>query len=251
VRFFEATQFQIGEVELKDTPTSLAEAMRYDEFEDQLQFHTQTRTTTDGGGRAAMFHGHSDAGDEAVIKENIKRFLHRVDEGVRNYAGNHRTPLVLAGVEAMRGLYMEVSQYPAIVEEGIAGNPEMKDAKELHEAAWPLVEALFMQTQHDAADAYMHLAGTNDARASADLAEIVSAAFFQRVDTLFVPSGQEQWGIFDAQSNIVETHLEQKSGDIDLLDFAAANTLINGGTVYALTPENIPGEESVAAIFRY
>lgn len=251
VRFFEATQFQIGEVELQDTPTSLDEAMRYDEFEDQLQFHTQTGRTTDAGGRAAIFHGHSDAGDEAVIKENIKRFLHRVDDGVRNYAENNRTPLVLAGVDTMRGLYTEVSQYPTIVEQGVGGNPEMQDAKELHEAAWPLVEALFMQTQQDAADVYMHLAGTEDARASDDLAEIVSAAFFQRVDTLFVPTGQERWGKFDAENSVAEVHPEQKSGDMELLDFAAANTLINGGTVYALTPEKIPGRESVAAIFRY
>jgi len=43
-------------VELEDVPQSIAEALRYDDPEKSLQFHTGTS----GGGngeRAAMFHG--------------------------------------------------------------------------------------------------------------------------------------------------------------------------------------------------
>ncbi|MEZ4864862.1 MAG: hypothetical protein R3C14_26350 [Caldilineaceae bacterium] len=250
VRFWEGTRRQIGEISLDDTPTSLAEAMRFDEFNDQLQFHTQTGANTDGG-RAAIFHGHSNAGDEAVVKENIKRFLNRVDDGVCDHVEDQRTPLVLAGVEVMRGLYQEVANYQTIVDAGVDGNPERLSAQELHAQAWPLVEPRFAQAQQAAVDGYLHLAGTNDARASADLNEIVAGAYFQRVDTLFVPLDVQQWGRFEPEANRVDRHDEQQTGDFDLLDFAAVHTLINGGVVYALAPEEMPGHHLVAAIFRH
>ncbi|MEZ4682685.1 MAG: hypothetical protein R2932_51610 [Caldilineaceae bacterium] len=47
-------------------------------------------------------------------------------------------------------------------------------------------------------------------------------------------------------------HDERQSGDIDLPDFAAIHTILNGGAVYALAPTEIPGTNAItAAIFRY
>ena len=40
-------------------------------------------------------------------------------------------------------------------------------------------------------------------------------------------------------------------GAIDLLDFAAAQTLLNSGTVYALQPEEMSRDSTIAAVFRY
>ncbi|HRW05504.1 MAG TPA: hypothetical protein P5121_10435 [Caldilineaceae bacterium] len=250
VRFFEGTRQQLGAISLGEAPTSLAEAMRYDEFNDQLQFHTQTGTNSDGG-RAAIFHGHSDAGDEAVIKENIKRFLNQVDDAVCDTIDDNGAPLVLAGVEMMCGLYKEISQYPSIVPETIGGNVEQREDADLHAEAWALVEKQFSTSQQEAADAYLHLAGTDDPRAGTDLKEIVAGAYFQRIDTLFVQKDLQQWGTFDKQANTVHIHQNQQAGDTDLLDFAAVHTMLNGGTVYAVTPQEVPDGQSVAAIYRY
>lgn len=250
VRFFHGTRLQIGEIELHDTPSSLEEAMRFDEYESQLQFQTGTGTASDAG-RAAVFHGHSDAGDEAVIKENIKRFLHRVDDGVRDHVRDERTPLVLAGVEFMRGLYREAGQYPSIVDDGIDGNPEMLDARELHERAYPIVEPLFSEAVQEDTDRYMHLVGTDDARASSELADVVSSAYFQRVDTLFVPENVQRWGSFDPEQNQVRPHESKETADHDLLDFAAIHTLLNGGRVYVMQEGKMPQHATVAAIYRY
>ncbi len=62
---------------------------------------------------------------------------------------------------------------------------------------------------------------------------------------------QQEWGLFDSSSETVYLHQEKETGDEDLLDFAAAHTLLNGGTVYAVPPEKIPYSTPVAAIFRY
>lgn len=49
----------------------------------------------------------------------------------------------------------------------------------------------------------------------------------------------------------VYLHPEKEAGDEDLLDFVAAHTLLNGGTVYAVPFEEIPYSTAVAAIYRY
>jgi hypothetical protein len=68
---------------------------------------------------------------------------------------------------------------------------------------------------------------------------------------LFVAVGIQQWGTFDPQTRNVHIHHEATPHDEDLLDVAAVQTFINSGTVYAITPDNMPGEHHVAAVFRY
>jgi len=71
------------------------------------------------------------------------------------------------------------------------------------------------------------------------------------VETLFVPVGEQVWGIFDPTANAVQIHAQPRAGDEDLLDLAALHTLTNGGTVYAVEPGSVPEDQSIAAIFRY
>lgn len=42
-----------------------------------------------------------------------------------------------------------------------------------------------------------------------------------------------------------------RATNLDLLDLAAVQTILNGGRVFALHPEQMAGGASVAAIFRY
>lgn len=49
----------------------------------------------------------------------------------------------------------------------------------------------------------------------------------------------------------VSIHQQAEYGDEDLLDFAAVQTLLYGGTVYAVEQRHVPGGTSAAALFRY
>ena len=71
------------------------------------------------------------------------------------------------------------------------------------------------------------------------------------VDTLFIEIGAHVWGVYDEVANRIEIHDERQPGDEDLLDLAAVHTFLQGGTVHALRPENMPGENGLAATFRY
>ncbi|HRX01142.1 MAG TPA: hypothetical protein P5280_16735, partial [Cyclobacteriaceae bacterium] len=177
IRFFEGTRFRIREIELdSDMPTSLAEATPSDDLESQL--HLYTRTSHSGrGDRLATYYGTADAGDKALIKEHIKRFLRMVDNGVNEKIGGESVPLILGGVEFMRGLYREVAHYPHILDKGVGGNLDLLSPQELHQRVWPIVEPHFQQKLDTARDAYLQLAGTDDVRASANLEAVVSGAY--------------------------------------------------------------------------
>jgi hypothetical protein len=113
------------------------------------------------------------------------------------------------------------------------------------------VEPVFQQSQKEAMERYQELAGADTGKVSNDIKEIISAAYFQRVDSLFVPVGQQLWGDFDPDTMAVDLHSEQEPDDEDMLDFAAIHTSLNGGAVYAVEPELVPDQASAAAIFRY
>jgi hypothetical protein len=246
VRLLQGTRYSIRELELEDVPKSLAEALRYDDPEKQLQFHTQT--PGERGDRGAIFHGHGVVSDDE--KQDILRYFQLVDKGLhQDLFQDERTPLILAGVEYLLPLYKEATTYPYVLEEEIEGNPELLSAKELHERAWAIVRPHFQQAQKEAVAQYEQLAGTE--RVSKDIRRIVPAAHYGEVDTLFVAVRFQQWGTFDPDTNTIHLHGEAEPGDEDLLDSAVVQTLLHGGTVYALAPEKVPGGVPLAALFRY
>jgi hypothetical protein len=249
VRLFQGTRFSVGEVKLEEAPESLADALRYDDPEKRLQWHTATGSPGSAGMRWGAHHSHMPASDEE--KNEILRFLQQVDVGVSSLLAGETAPLLLAGVNYLLPIYHEANSYPHLVGEGVTGNPDEMEAEELHHRAWEIVASRFAEGREEAAAAYLHLAGTDDERASADLTEIVPAAYFERVDQLFVPVNVERWGRFHPESGQVNTHDEREVGDQDVIDLAAIHTLFNAGTVYAVEPDQVPGEGLVAAILRF
>ncbi len=225
-------------------PQSLAEALKYDTTEKQLQFHTGT---PQGGDRAAVFHGHGAGNDEQ--KDNILRYFRQVDKGLQELLKHQQGPLVLAGVEYLFAIYKEANSYPYLMDEGVTGNPDELKAEELHPLAWKIVQPYFETAQTAAIERYQELIGTG--QTNNNIKEIVPTAYYKLIDTLFVAVGVQQWGNFTKDENQVELHQQQEIGDEDLMDFAAIHTLLNGGTVYAVEPEAVPDNTPLAAVFRY
>jgi hypothetical protein len=244
VRLLGASRYSADEVELgDDVPESLTDALKFDDPEKQLQSHTGS---SGGGGRTAVFHGH---GAEDDSKDDILRYFRKIDRGLRDVLKGQEAPLVLAGVDYLLPIYREASTYPGLVEEGTTGNPEELSVEELHEQAWKIVEPRFSEVRREAAERYAELAGTG--RTSTDPQEVILAAYYGRVDTVFVASGVRRWGAFDPGTGEVDLHDEPEAGDSDLLDFAAVQTILNGGTAYLTDREKTPGRADVACVFRY
>lgn len=258
VRLYQGTHQSISEVTTAEIPAGIVDALQQDEdAEEQLQTHVQNRTAqADGGSRMdAAHHGHGGGNSDDMSgtpQDELKRFLREVDESVCDYIGGEDVPLVLAGVSEYLPLYRDANNYPHLIEDEIAaGNPEAVNVNDLHEKAWSIVEPVFLEAEEVEADRFEQLYYQDEDMASDDFHEILPGCAYSRVDTLFVPLGEYRWGRFDPSTNTVEVHESQQPGDGDLLNYAAVSAYLNGATIHALRPENMPGGRSVAATFRY
>lgn len=248
VRFFEGTRHTVGQIDLPEgTPTSLEEALRFDDPEKELQFHTGT--SQEAGQRDGMFHGHGGAPEEH--KDRIERYLNLLDHGLKPVYRESRTPWVLAGVDYLHPIYRKVSEYQHILEDGITGNTDHMRAEDLHEQAWPLVAPHFRRQLDEVIDRYHALRGEN--RSTDDIETILAAALYGRVESLVLASDVHLWGAFDHASGELLHQQEEQSDhdDLALLDFAAMQTLQNGGQVYAIRHEDMPDAALALAVLRY
>lgn len=84
-----------------------------------------------------------------------------------------------------------------------------------------------------------------------EASDLLTAQINGRVGTLFVASGTRRWGAFDPGTGEVDLHDEPEAGDGDLLDFAAIQTILNGGAVYVTDLAEMPNGAEVACLFRY
>jgi hypothetical protein len=240
VRLLHGTRFTVSEIELSDIPTSLVEALWYQDRERQLQFHQTGRTGRTG--LAAVFHGQGMGADTA--DEEIAQFFRAVDAGIHHIV-DPNVPVVLAGVAYLFPLYRKVSQHSGIVDGGIEGNPEHLSVARLHELALPVVEHL-LDRDRFAAEARI-AAGT--APVASTLEEIATAARQARVDTAFLTNGTKAWGRFTNGGVTVEGADESTPEAVDLVDDIARNTWANGGRVY-LT-DDVPGAGPAVAVLRF
>ncbi len=252
VKLYQATHFSMSKVQTREIPESLEEALAFDVPERSVQQHTAARAGERGD---SMFHGHGtpNSDDEhAAPKSDLHRFFRMIDDGLKETLHDENAPLLLAGVKYYLPIYRDVNTYDGLIKDRIIpGNPEHLGPSELHEKAWEALEPVFLASQDEAKETFHTLHGHNDGLTSDDLREIIPAATFGRVDTLFVPVGMHQWGAYDADQNEVELHETHQSGDEDLMDLAAVRTYLNGGRVHAMRTENMPLPSRIAASFRY
>jgi len=245
VRLLQGTRYSVNQVELENVPDSLADALKYDDPEKQLQFHTGA--SEGKGRRAAIFHGHGVGVDDT--KDRILRYFRQINEGVQELLKDGQAPLVLAGVDYLFPIYEAANTYRHLISEGIPGNPEALSATDLHERAWSIVKPYFRKAQNEATSRYKTLAASG--QASNDLKSILPASYQGRIEVLLVAVGVQRWGSFDPSTSVVQLHPAADPDSEDLLDLATLQTLVNGGTVFALEPGDVPGEALFAAIFRY
>ncbi len=251
VRLLQATHFGVKEIALPESvPTSMASASKYDQPEPMLESHSSASTATRGkGGRRPMiFHGQG-AGP-ANEKQIILHYFQQIDRGLHDLLHDEMAPLVLAGVEYLLPIYHEANTYPHLLPEGVPGNPERLKGRDeiLREQAWSKVWPLVLKEQQDALAEFEEYKGTD--RTSSNVSALVPAACYGQIESLFVALDQEQWGTFDPATYTLDLHETAASGDEDVLDLAARQTILHGGAVYALEQDHMPDKAVLAAIYR-
>jgi len=249
VRLLQGTRSEVAQVELENLNDSLTRILKPEDPETHLHWYVPSSAPGAPGRNAAIFHGVG--GGTEDDRSKLLDYFREVDREIRSILQSEQAPLVLAGVDYLHTVYREVSSYPHIFETGISGNPERLSVDELHAEAWRILRPYFQQVRQTAKQRYRQLSGQNSHLASDDLDKILPAALHGQVELLFVAVGAQKWGEFDPGSLRVHQSEVYRPGDDDLLDRAAVLTLLNGGTVFAVRKDQVPGQNLVAAVLRY
>lgn len=260
VRLYRGERYGFEEVALEEVPHSLEEAMDLEEHIRSLGLHTTSRPSSPGerGQHSAIFHGGEDAGDAAYVKDAVLRFFGELEDEVTALLRSRSTPppLVLAGVEYLRGLYRTVNHYDDVTDEGVSGpltdwTVRDWDVDELHTRARAVVAPLFEEQYEAAVERFASLYAEDPSRIATGVEEIVPPAFDGRVENLFVAELPSRWGRFDPASRTVRVREAPRPGDTDLLEYAVARTLLTDGTVHVREETEIPEGAVAAAVLRY
>ncbi len=241
VRLFSGNRYGAEKVELENVPTSLQEALAYDDPEKEQQGHTAAARQGRGDNTDVVYHGH-DPQDEHM--SDLKRFAWQVRNGLGDNLTDEDAPIVLAGTPDTVSYLRESADFN-FTDTSITGNVDHLDGKELHKKAWEIVEPLFSAEQQTAVKRYNNLSKTD--QVTTDRLKVVQAAYFGAIDTLFIPVDESLWGVFDKQTGEIEVHSLREDSSIDLFDAAAVKTLENGGKVH-LGGDDMP---RFGAILRY
>lgn len=251
VKLLDCTSQSQSEISLVNAPlaASMQEALKYDLLEKQVQFHQAAPAGLPGAGRGRVIF-HANAGyDMSVEKDLLKRFLLEVDRGVAARLKDEKAPLIFAGVEYLFGIYQIHNSYGNLAGRAVEGNPDQLHDSQLRERAWQIAEPMLLDVQRQAMGHYER--AMSYGMASDNIHHVVTAAYDGRVGAMFVRPEHSVWGTFDPASKQVRVHEVREEGDVDLVDLATVQTLLNGGLVYSGHQGLQPEGTTVAAIYRY
>lgn len=251
VQLYEANRYSFRKVDVPRMATSLAEALQFDDGELQLQQHT---SGPKGQAGHTIFHGQG--GEKDVHPDQLLRFFRAVNKGIKEFLHDSRLPLVLAGVEYYFPIYREANTYQHLLEKGVPGAIEGMTEEQLHHRAWTVVEPHLQAEQQKALLRYEQMAngngnGNGGNKTASKIERAVVAAFEGRVDALIIPEGRHVWGEFNEASETVKVTEAHPGKRRDLLDYAAMTTLLHGGQVFVVPPEQMPGGAEIAALLRF
>ncbi|HEX6979281.1 MAG TPA: hypothetical protein VF342_08270 [Alphaproteobacteria bacterium] len=247
-RLFECSRFNLTERTDLDVPHGVEAIAQETEYQEMLDANPFGRKRA---GMQGGVQGYQSVGEdpEQVRKTQQIEYLRRVAAGVDATLGSDDAPVVLAAESQIRGHFNKISGLDPVSE--LELNPDAFEPGELHRLAFEKIRPHLLDARRRALDQFNTLLGNNDPRAGIRVEDIVKGARYARVEMLFVADGEHLWGRFDERTGQVTVHGRPNGDDCDLLDYAAAQTLLNGGRVDLLPRAEMPRGALATAIFRY
>jgi hypothetical protein len=244
VRFYRADAFGLEYIPNDDLPNAVDDVVHFENKEDQKLF----RTGGKGGTGSANFHGIGAGKPDE--KQHIALYLEEVDDTLwKSHLHDATVPLLLAGVEYLIPIYRSVSDYKNIWPGAITGNHQYEDPQQLYQEAMKIMKPYFDKRTTSAIDEYGNKLA---AQLSTFLTEqIIPAAHFARVSTLFIKKGAKAFGLFNETSGEFVMTAPEQEGAEDLVQKAVLDTYANGGEVFQLDENEMPEHSDMAAILRY
>jgi hypothetical protein len=244
-KFYKGNAFGMERVEVEGLPNGMDDVIQFEEKEGGQLFR---RGGTGAGEPGANFHGHGEG--QLDDKANAAIYFQEVDRTLfTEVLHDKHAPLVLAGVEYLIPIYKSNSRYQHICDEYITGNQEHESLNALFEKAREKVAPYFKEETKKLLQNYYNQIATP--LTSSIPEKVIPASFYSQISDLFICENEHIWGKFDEVNNQLEIHPEKQEGDECLINKAAVNTYLNGGSVSILDKEHMPKESIIAAFMRF
>ncbi|TCT16240.1 hypothetical protein EDC18_102257 [Natranaerovirga pectinivora] len=241
---YEGNRYGIEEVKIDPSMPRTIEEVLGEQYTDSYLAHG----VYGSGAGSTIYHGHGGKSDE--MDKDVEKFFRYVDRFVlENYSTSSNLPLILVSLKEYHNTFMNISNNPYLVEEGIKGSYDSFDIDKLKEKAWELIEPIYLNKTKKLVTSYMNAKAS--LLGSDNIEEIAKATYENRVETILIESEKIIPGKVDEDTG--EIHFgsleDPRYGDVldDLVEFVIKKK----GEVVVLPKERMPSETGAAAIYRY
>ena len=242
VGLFKGSAEGLVRVPVEGLPRSLEDALGSEDRERSLTYHFGAR-----GGKPIFGGGGK---NDTSRDEDDARFCRAVDERVWSVLREERAPLVLAASEREAALFRSLTRYRHVARETLGPDLIRATSAQIHEHAWPIVQAIGLASTDEVIDRYDRLFSRG--RSLDEVRAIAKFALEGRVADLLLDRARNLWGRLDRATGDVALYGERRSdGDEDVLDDIAEAVLLRGGHVWSVEAAQMPTASPVAAVLRW
>lgn len=246
VKAFKGHNRKLEQLDTSNIPQNIEEMLWMDDPEKSIQ-HETGKGHGPGSQGGTIYHGHGDF--STVKRSNLRRYINYLDDYIGEVFMNKDLPLVLVTDQPNYDIFRGITKYPKVYEYFVDTNPDQMNEQSIKDDVWDLIVEAHEDEKYKFFGRYKDSLGTP--LTAYDIPTVVTAAFQQRVDTLFVDPNVEVWGSFDVENTSVSVTDKDTKGSYELLNYVITHTLLNGGRVFDMTVKKIKNKSPLAAIFRF
>lgn len=224
----------------KGVPETLEEAMAFKPPDHDLENRSAAGSSI-GSMRRIRF---GTGSGRETQHTHVEDFYKAIDRAMSELLNAGEAPLILAGVDEDTARYRMINTYPNLLEKAVHGSPSGSISEDdLLRQAYAIIRSHC--TERAAADLAESKEVMSPARFSTDLEAILRAAVDARVSRLYVDERAQKLGLFPGARQKERWNW----GAEDLFNAAVVETLLNGGSAFALPSDKMP--DGAAAVLRY
>lgn len=221
--------------------------IRFDELFNDFD-NTSNVSAGTFSGPDARFYGYSSKSEN--VEKDIVKYFRYVDEIVRkHFVDENPLPLILVSLPQHQATFRDMTSITTLLGCGIEKAPDSLDNEQLLIEATELIRAKQVEAVRKQLVDF-ELAESRD-QGSTDPSTIARALAERKVSSLFVEEGKLLPGKLDRDTGALSYDNSDTPIIDDLIDDFAQAAYIQGGKVFVIDSEMLPGINGVAALFRY
>ena len=186
-------------------------------------------------------------GSEAA-KFLLYKFARRVDQALLSVLAERAAPLVLAADEPLASIYRSLNTHPGLIDDTIAGNPDLMTDAQLEDAALSILDRLYERQLKAIIARFDEL---KPRRATTDVSYAAHAATAAAIEELLVDLDAVIPGLVSEIDGSVTYASSDNAEVYSVVDEIARRALCAGARVFGARRDVLPERAPLVAILRY